>query len=810
MPRRLASYRRPPFSPKVVRSLLIAALLPDEIEAIAPPDGALTLLSPLNGESLPGGYEMFTWSAGGAGARYRIQIATDSAFSNIVDESLALLPAYAATLDPDTAYFWRVREENIFGVGDWSTQRVVLPYWQPRGFGASATGGVGGTLHLVTNTNDSGAGSLRAALTASGTRLVVVTASGVCTLASRIDVNNGNLTVYCLTDFEIEGATVAINTSNYILRNLRIRPGDDAPGSPSTIDALQVNGSNGMIDHCSLSFSQDEICGIGGCNHVTMQNCVLSYAMGSDYGLLVRDDASYITVLNNLFAHNGGRNPFVKGDLVEVVNNVAYNGGYGMSSAAEQVAQRVNFIGNYIKAGLDTYPTNWQSAPILNIIDTTLTGTETLYLRGNRGYMRQSDALPESDGVYWGFLGQTLSPTQIAMTEVSDNATTAESAMTTVLANAGAFPRSALDQKTIDHVSTGTAWRGIAGNQVSTDTLAGYTIAGTPVITAPANGSVVTTGDTPTFTWTIPYGDPAPTYTLEVASDSGFSTIIYSATGISGLSHTVGSALPTSVTLYARVTAYNPLATGGVISSTTSFGISVLPEGYHPADDGTLIICLDSRQGVFADTGAVTPITNGVRVKRWNDLGGNNNHVTQSIDVATPVYNATGLNGTLPEILFESEDALWVADNNTLTPTSGMLTFYYVIRAPLANSPGYVFSRIGEYSSRNSSSRWYIGLGSTTQVQYVQATTGLQLVRGRFDGSTAYVKRTGVVETSAGYSTPISNTASRLVVGAYDYNGSNGVLNCGLGLLLIFDGNLSAEAQLRVEAWIQQEFGVSL
>ena len=64
-----------------------------------------------------------------------------------------------------------------------------------QGGGAASQGGRGGTVYLVTNTKDSGSGSLRACIEASGPRTCIFRVSGVITQQSRLQVFNPYLTI---------------------------------------------------------------------------------------------------------------------------------------------------------------------------------------------------------------------------------------------------------------------------------------------------------------------------------------------------------------------------------------------------------------------------------------------------------------------------------------------------------------------------------------------------------------------------------------------------------------------------------------
>ena len=63
------------------------------------------------------------------------------------------------------------------------------------GFGANSRGGRGGDVYVVTNLNDDGPGSLRAAVEAGGPRIVVFEISGTIAHKSVLVVRNPYLTI---------------------------------------------------------------------------------------------------------------------------------------------------------------------------------------------------------------------------------------------------------------------------------------------------------------------------------------------------------------------------------------------------------------------------------------------------------------------------------------------------------------------------------------------------------------------------------------------------------------------------------------
>ncbi|CAN5341281.1 hypothetical protein BH10ACI3_BH10ACI3_24230 [soil metagenome] len=116
-------------------------------------------------------------------------------------------------------------------------------------------------------------------------------------------------------------------------------------------------------------------------------------------------------------------------------------------------------------------------------------------------------------------------------------------------------------------VISGNSTTGIKTANVTLNVFSGAPSAAT--LTAPANGAP-NTPSVPTFTWGAVAN--ASTYTIEVASDAGFGSIVASATGLTSPTWTSNVTLNTSSTYFWRVRATNACSTGAnstVFSFTT-------------------------------------------------------------------------------------------------------------------------------------------------------------------------------------------------------------------------------------------------
>ena len=199
-----------------------------------------------------------------------------------------------------------------------------------QGWGRYATGGRTGKVYHVTNLNDSGAGSLRDAVSQPN-RIVVFDVAGVIRINSRISFAK-NLYVAGQTA-PGEGVTVYgdgvtfSGADNIIVRYMRFRMG--AVGTKDKDAAGIANGQNMIFDHCSFSWGQDENFSINWDNkgtapqNITLQNSIVGQGLmtHSAGGLM---QAENITLYRILLVDNSTRNFKVKG-VNQYVNNLVYN-----------------------------------------------------------------------------------------------------------------------------------------------------------------------------------------------------------------------------------------------------------------------------------------------------------------------------------------------------------------------------------------------------------------------------------------------------------------------------------------------------
>ncbi len=296
------------------------------------------------------------------------------------------------------------------------------------GFGSTSIGGRGGRVLEVTNLNDSGPGSLRAAINEEGARVIIFRVAGTIELESNLVIASPYITIAGQTapgqgitlrgiNSEIE-ALFLIKTHDVVIRFLTLRA-----GPPSVSDGMMILASdahdtyNIVIDHNSISWAVNRNLATWYDVHdISIQwnifseglNCSIHRKGCHSKGVLLggyasdenkdKPGAGNISFHHNLMAHNGERNPLVStSGVTDVVNNVVYNpfGAFSHVDLQNQLTViPVNYVGNYFKPGADTDLKKYG----VDIASPKILGAQ-IYVLGNFDPHRVSDSQPDIDMV---------------------------------------------------------------------------------------------------------------------------------------------------------------------------------------------------------------------------------------------------------------------------------------------------------------------------------------------------------------------------------------------------------------------------
>ncbi|MDD3431142.1 MAG: hypothetical protein PHF38_03855, partial [Bacteroidales bacterium] len=237
------------------------------------------------------------------------------------------------------------------------------------GGGMFTSGGRGGQVIAVTNLNDSGEGSLRAALEAEGPRIVVFRVAGTIKVDGDLNINHPDITVAGQTapgDGICIAGTFNINTHNVIVRHIRVRRGVPVGGQGD--DNIGGNPNHHIIiDHCSTSWGMDENISLyrhmrpsldgttqikDPAKNITIQWTISSEALdarGHAFGGTWGGNPS--TFHHNLFACNTARNPSIgMSGPFDFRNNVIFNWRHRTMDGGDETSM-INVINNYYRPG---------------------------------------------------------------------------------------------------------------------------------------------------------------------------------------------------------------------------------------------------------------------------------------------------------------------------------------------------------------------------------------------------------------------------------------------------------------------------
>lgn len=258
---------------------------------------------------------------------------------------------------------------SVAGLFAAETERTIA-FPTAEGYGKYSLGGRGGRVIEVTNLNDSGTGSFRAAVSESGPRTVVFKVSGNIELKSNVSIRNPYITIAGQTapgdGICLKGGALSIDADHVIIRHIRVRFGD--------VNAIEADavGSRGtkhiILDHVSASWSVDETMSIYACDSITVQWCMITESMyhslhvKGSHGFGGIWGSNYATYHHNLLAHHSSRNPRMASNAgyTDYRNNVIYNWGYNSCYGGEfhdpynpsdADYTYINMVNNYYKPG---------------------------------------------------------------------------------------------------------------------------------------------------------------------------------------------------------------------------------------------------------------------------------------------------------------------------------------------------------------------------------------------------------------------------------------------------------------------------
>ena len=353
------------------------------------------------------GSALLTWSPAAGVSKHQVYIGSDSVSVANATETSSL---YKGTQTDTTfmlnnlysmnTYYWRVDEVTAAGLvtkgNVWYFRPRQLAFPDAEGYGRFARGGRGGKVVEVTNLNDDGPGSLRAAVTNDiGPRTIVFAVSGIIQLQSRLTLTQPYITVAGQT---APGKGICIRSAPFglsgakdvVVRDIRVRL-----GKGQTYDGMGMAGSDHcIIDHCSISWTIDEAFSSRNGKNITLQRTLISealnvaghqnYPVGTAHGYAASISGEKGSFHHNLLAHCSGRNWSLAGGLdgngyyagrLDIFNNVVYNWD---NRTTDGGAHEVNFVNNYYKPGPEC-----SMKYALNAQYDAFPGTQKYYFAGN-------------------------------------------------------------------------------------------------------------------------------------------------------------------------------------------------------------------------------------------------------------------------------------------------------------------------------------------------------------------------------------------------------------------------------------------
>ena len=273
----------------------------------------------------------------------------------------------------------------VLMAGSLATMAQAPAFPGAEGHGRYVTGGRGGEVRHVTTLIDDGKtstkGTLRWAVNGNAKKIVVFDVGGIIELTKDLDI--GQNTTIAGQTAPAPGITLRYYTvrpkANNIIRFIRFRRGEEKNVNDGADATWQRETDGIVLDHCSFSWSIDELASFYDNSHFTMQWCTLGEALAnpghskgehSYGGIWGGKGASFH---HNFLCHMQNRAPrfcgarydwsgydktkyssSIEAEIVDFRNCVMYNWGNGNGCYGGTGGGNINIVNNYYKAGPGT------------------------------------------------------------------------------------------------------------------------------------------------------------------------------------------------------------------------------------------------------------------------------------------------------------------------------------------------------------------------------------------------------------------------------------------------------------------------
>jgi len=367
-----------------------------------------------------------------------------------------------------------------------ASEGAVPAFPGAEGYGKYTTGGRGGKVYTVSNLYDNGPGSLREAAEAKGPRIIVFAVAGTihlqaplqikgeCTIAGQSAPGDG----ICVAD-----QPAGIVGNNVIMRYIRFRMGDKYQSQKGMVNGSGSDDAFGasrrkhiIIDHCSFSWSTDEVLSVYGGDSTTLQWNIIAEPLNYSYHFETGDTdfehhgyggiwgGEHLTAHHNLIAHCVSRCPRFNGtrlgasiEFADYRNNVVYN--WQSNNVYGGEGGRYNVVANYYKPGPSTGKK--VANRIVNPTRNETVGFGKFYVAENMVYGSAEASGNNALGVHIGNGKDAYGWDSIVMKTAFDaipiQQEKADKAYESVLQVAGAsFRRDTLDIRIVNDVRKGT------------------------------------------------------------------------------------------------------------------------------------------------------------------------------------------------------------------------------------------------------------------------------------------------------------------------------------------------------------------